>query len=1034
MLTEESRISNLSTEKQDDGDIRCPNCYWYFSVNTKPYILPCFHNLCDKCINNLIQQKNPKCPVCSKIFTHNGENPFQVNFGYLNLVTKILTNKIIFCKKCYKIYYWNNHYTSCNQEDFIETYEIFNDIKNTCENGLKIINLLNDKNNNTSILNKYKNEIMVLLKILINKIRKKNKNKIKRELDKLFTESNKEKFEFNFQDIKQNIINFLLICLNYSEYFDKKEIINSIKPYIPMVNKQILHKLNNRKDKINTNYYMSSNITISKQRKKFIKDEKNKYNHENTTYVNTKNNRKMFTKTPKKIKINFDNKINKIIINNYKEKSLNKSLHKANIVKLDNHKCISDNKRNKKEENKNEQDNESDDELIYNFDDEYHDNDNDNEVEINKKIKDKNNSRNKIKDHNINNFMLEGMSNKKNKKTNIKDIFEKSIFQDTKIEKKIIIGLNEIKVISLKKKILNRNLSSQDIIKNNKMLLNTKQNEGNIHDKKYIKTNNSRYKELTDNNSNVTSLNKKINIGIEKNNKLRNNNNTNRNQNIISPVPPLNILLSSNLIRSSEHLFMKNNNKNIKKYVSPKINTHSTKNKCSLSINDLKIKNGKDNINVYLFNKNKKNTLLNTSNSNSNNIIKKKPFINISNINNINNDFFDNKKNINNLSNPNIIQKSMSKIFKNFNNIKDIISNIKEYTKITKYINTTINNTIDKSISLLKDNISEDYNLILYDVVNNYCNLQRNFLFSFKNNTKSIILFNIEYNNFISLDLSSILTNFPNFNSSMQFEFIDNNNNYLLFITGGNERTIKDNSKYSSDSFMIMNIKLNINMNSKNKTDYTKKYIIEYKDKMPSSKSHHSILFFNHNLYIIGGYDNNKIASRECFYFSYENKNWCNMPKLNVPRANCSMCLYNKSFLYLFRGRNNEGLLNSIECLNINNIHNNNWKIINVVDYGFVWDNIYNSCTVPLEENRILIFGGEDENKLYRESFLFDIKNNNIYRGMDLKIPAAFNGQGIYYNGKIYGFDFKNKNGDYEHKLHIFDIRKNDWTINYFHS
>ena len=148
MLTEESRISNLSTEKQDDGDIRCPNCYWYFSVNTKPYILPCFHNLCDKCINNLIQQKNPKCPVCSKIFTHNGENPFQVNFGYLNLVTKILTNKIIFCKKCYKIYYWNNHYTSCNQEDFIETYEIFNDIKNTCENGLKIINLLNDKNNN----------------------------------------------------------------------------------------------------------------------------------------------------------------------------------------------------------------------------------------------------------------------------------------------------------------------------------------------------------------------------------------------------------------------------------------------------------------------------------------------------------------------------------------------------------------------------------------------------------------------------------------------------------------------------------------------------------------------------------------------------------------------------------------------------------------------------------------------------------------------------------------------------------------------
>ena len=797
-----------------------------------------------------------------------------------------------------------------------------------------------------------------------------------------------------------------------------------------MVNQQILHILNNRKDKINTNYYMSSNITISKQRKKFIKDEKNKYNHENITYVNTKNDKKIFTKTPKKNKIYFDNKNNKIIINNYKEKSLNKSLHKANIIKLNNHKCISDNKFNKKEENKNEQDNESDEELIYNFDDEYHDNDN--KVEINENIKHKNNSRNKTKINNMD-YMLEGMSYKKKRKKNIKDIFEKSIFQDTKIEKKIIIGLNEIKVISLKKKILNRNLSSQDIIKNNKISLNTKQNEGNINDKKYIKTNNSRYKELTDNNSNVTSLNKKINFVIEKNNKLRNNNTTNRNKKIISPVPPLNILLSSNLTRSSEHFFMKNNNKNIKKYLSPKINIHSTKNKCNLSIKDLKIKNGKENINAYLFNKNKKNTLLNKSNSN-NDIIKKKPFINISNINNINNDFFDNKKNINSLSNLNNSKKSMSKIFKNFNNIKDIISNIKEYTKITKYINNTINNTIDKNISLLKDNISENYDLLLNDVVNNYCNLQRNFLFSFKNNTKSIILFNIEYNNFISLDLSSVLTNFPNFNSSIQFEFIEYNNYYLLFITGGNERTIKDNSNYSSDSFIIINIKLNINVNSKNKIDFTKKYIIEFKDKMPSSKSHHSILFYNHNLYIIGGYDNNKISSRECFYFSYENKNWCRMPKLNVPRENCSMCLYNKSFLYLFRGRNNEGLLNSIEYLNINNIHNNNWKIINVVDYGFVWDNIYNSCTVPLEENRIIIFGGEDENKLYRESFLFDVKNNNIYRGMDLKIPAAFNGQGIYYNGKIYGFDFKNKNGDYEHKLHIFDIRKNFWTINYFHS
>ena len=198
---------------------------------------------------------------------------------------------------------------------------------------------------------------------------------------------------------------------------------------------------------------------------------------------------------------------------------------------------------------------------------------------------------------------------------------------------------------------------------------------------------------------------------------------------------------------------------------------------------------------------------------------------------------------------------------------------------------------------------------------------------------------------------------------------------------------------------------------------------------MPLPKSHHSILFFDDNLYVIGGFDNNKNASNECFYFSFSNKEWYELPKLNYARGNSSICLYNKSLLYVFKGRNNEGLLKTIEYLNLKEKNNFLWKIINVVDWGYVWNLAYNSCNVVLEENKILIFGGEDETKLYKESFLFDIKNNNIYRGMDLKIPAAFNGQGIYDNKKIYGFDFKNKNGDYEHKIHIFDIKDNIWTL-----
>lgn len=44
-------------EKQEDEDLRCPICNYYFSMITKPYLLPCNHNLCITCIDGLIKKK-----------------------------------------------------------------------------------------------------------------------------------------------------------------------------------------------------------------------------------------------------------------------------------------------------------------------------------------------------------------------------------------------------------------------------------------------------------------------------------------------------------------------------------------------------------------------------------------------------------------------------------------------------------------------------------------------------------------------------------------------------------------------------------------------------------------------------------------------------------------------------------------------------------------------------------------------------------------------------------------------------------------
>ena len=53
-------------EKQEDEDLRCPICNYYFSQVTKPYLLPCNHNLCYECIE-LITQKNTATTVISSM-------------------------------------------------------------------------------------------------------------------------------------------------------------------------------------------------------------------------------------------------------------------------------------------------------------------------------------------------------------------------------------------------------------------------------------------------------------------------------------------------------------------------------------------------------------------------------------------------------------------------------------------------------------------------------------------------------------------------------------------------------------------------------------------------------------------------------------------------------------------------------------------------------------------------------------------------------------------------------------------------------
>ena len=201
-------------EKQEDEDLRCPICNYYFSQVTKPYLLPCNHNLCYQCIELITQKNMYDCPLCRKPFNKDGKNNFKVNISLLNLIVKILKTKMIYCTKCNKIYQWTEHYNVCPESGFKETDEIMGEIKelvNSCVELMKKFDYIENLKENKS------NEI--INKILSNQI----------EIEKSFTlQSQKtiDDFYKNIPELNLNSNDFNLI-LNF---------VNSCEPIASVLN------------------------------------------------------------------------------------------------------------------------------------------------------------------------------------------------------------------------------------------------------------------------------------------------------------------------------------------------------------------------------------------------------------------------------------------------------------------------------------------------------------------------------------------------------------------------------------------------------------------------------------------------------------------------------------------------------------------------------------------------------------------------------------------------------------------------------
>ena len=947
--------SFTSEGPQEDEEIKCPKCFSFFSSLTKPYILPCNHNICLNCINSLIDEKNPKCPICSFHFNKTDKNSFEVNFTFLNIIIKILETKIIFCPQCNKIFYWKEHYKFCEQKNFQNCDNILEEIKINCEESAKILKLIKE---NGDLINKYKIELYNVTNNIMKEIHKKYINKVKFNIKNKLLNT---KYSIDFKKVKYDMINFIKLFLPYSEYFDTNEISKIIE--------------NNNYARINNTNILCNSYSDMKNKTKALINKKNAFSPPVKNLVlSEKKYQTIISNNEISKKIN--NKINKFLNN--------KNIRNKNTMK----EIISEVKEPEEDLSLPLEVTILDDEGVNGTErvkiKKYHDNNISKFKKINKVSQEDLNKENKSTIQNDKSNLKKNVKKndltqlnqqthqKKSSKFDIKSILNAEDIDEDNTKNKIIVGLKDIKVVSLKQSMQNLN--------NNKFKLNLIKSKMKLPGKKISLGHINNFVKKSPKNNNINDNTKKDNV----------NNNGRMLKKINFDTPSLSLLRSSEFVKRDFRFV--SNEQNMNKNSSKKNNKNNNLNiNMSLASTTSGFNNLLDVINTP-YTINHASTKENLSSRNNTKKLysvpqKNSPFVNENMLN-------------------------------NYNSTKESVYKLKKYYDMISFLSSEINNNVDKNISLLNDKIMSNYDLLLSEIAFKSPRVQKNFCFSFFPNTYNIILYDPFNKKFTVKNFNHILNNknktiLKPFDLSNSIIFDDND---LICITGGTS---------SNDKIII------ISLSNEN---------IIYNKAMPCRKAFHKSIFINNKLYIIGGESQNKKVSSECFSFDLSQKNWNSLPQLKKARKNFSLCFYNESILYVFMGEDDTNILDSIEFIDINNLNNLNnktigWSIFKPIDYGFVWHSMKNSLVINIDRDKILIIGGEDnQNNLYKDCFLFKPSNNNIFKGIDLRVPAAFISEGCLYKDEVFGLDYKNKTQNHFWILHIYNIKNNFWNAAYINN
>lgn len=164
-----------------------------------------------------------------------------------------------------------------------------------------------------------------------------------------------------------------------------------------------------------------------------------------------------------------------------------------------------------------------------------------------------------------------------------------------------------------------------------------------------------------------------------------------------------------------------------------------------------------------------------------------------------------------------------------------------------------------------------------------------------------------------------------------------------------------------------------------------------------------SLCYFRDHLFVMGGKNSAKKVVKTCEKYSVKTNRWMKMKDAKIERFAASACgLEENSCVYLFGGRSNKDdeMVKDIEEYNI---ETDTWKRIFKLKNFNQWVPVEVLCSVQVDKNKILIFGGCDkEVNDSKRSYILDMEKKELVRKKDMKKAHVFLYSPLLYGNHIY--------------------------------